>query len=208
MSFDPNEVGVYQSFKEYDFDGNKEYLAGLEAVYQQYLVFQADKDASIKKDLDEHNFDTTKIKPAYKEQLDTQAKVFFFCKQTGNILDLDDYNRWEATVASEPEMAAGAATLSKEDPPYSATYEQIVDMIVNNKQIPGIKQIPDTVLDPETASKHTLKARQKPWETASEDTGKETEKVQETPETVAEASSDTAEAAADVAEASGSSNSQ
>jgi hypothetical protein len=41
-----------------------------------------------------------------------------------------------------------------------------VDMIVNNKPIPGIKQIPKTVLDPAEAPASVLQPRKKPWEQA------------------------------------------
>ncbi len=153
MSFSSEDIKVYQQFHHYDFDGNNEYKEGLVAVFQKYIFMQAEKDPSLKKEVDAGNLDTNKIKPEDKDQLIAQTKVFFFCKQTGNILDLDDYRRWVSS--NPPELNS---------PQYSANYEQLVDMIVNNKPIPGIKKIPDTVLDPQTSSKHVLKERSKPWE--------------------------------------------
>ncbi|VEU20774.1 DEKNAAC101754 [Brettanomyces naardenensis] len=154
MSFDVETEDVYRKFRDYEFESNQEYQEGLEAVYQQYLILQGERDSSIKKDLDEGKLDSGKIKQDDKDQLATQAKVFFFCKQTGNILDLEDYKKWLDTTGGK----------TTEKPPYSSNYEQLVDMIVNNRPIPGIKTIPNTVLDATKASKHVLKERRKPWE--------------------------------------------
>ncbi|QPG75884.1 hypothetical protein FOA43_003270 [Brettanomyces nanus] len=151
MSFSPENIEVYEAFSRYEFDSNREYKEGLEVVYQQYLMLEGDKDSEIKKDLDAGKLDSGKIKSDIKEQLTTQAKVFFFCKQTGNILDLQEYQKWEETNHGGK-------------PPYSLNYEQLVDMIMNNKPIPGIKTIPDTVLDSSKSSKHVLSERTKPWQ--------------------------------------------
>jgi len=48
-------------------------------------------------------------------------------------------------------------------PPYSSNYQELVELILSGKQVPGIKQIPDTVL-PEQESKPTAARRAKPWE--------------------------------------------
>ncbi len=153
MSFNAEDIKVYQEFHQYDFDGNDEYKKGLDAVFQKYLFMEAEKDPNLKKEVDAGNLDPDKIKPDDKDQLVAQTKVFFFCKQTGNILDLEEYKHWVSTKPPELNM-----------PQYSTSYEQLVDMIVNNKPIPGIKKIPDTVLDPKSSSQHVLKERSKPWE--------------------------------------------
>lgn len=155
MHFNDEDVGVYRQFYNYDFEGNSEYNQGLEAVLQKYLMMEGGKNLEIKNDLDSGNLDTTKIKPDVKEQLISQTKVFFFCKQTGNILDYEDYKQW---LASKPDLS------EVKEPPYSTNYDELVDMIVNNKPIPGIKTIPDTVLDPSKGSEHIMKERKKPWQ--------------------------------------------
>ena len=54
------------------------------------------------------------------------------------------------------DSAGGAA-------PYPTSFAQIVEMITTGKPIPGIKEIPDTVLSGQgTESKH--EKRKKPWE--------------------------------------------
>jgi hypothetical protein len=50
------------------------------------------------------------------------------------------------------------------DAPYPPTFAEIVSMIQSGAQIPGIVDIPDTVL-PDKATKASEKKRRKPWET-------------------------------------------
>ena len=65
-----------------------------------------------------------------------------------------------AGVAETGDDGQGAA-------PYPTSFAQIVDLISSGKPIPGIKEIPDTVLDGQgTESKR--EKRRKPWE---KDTG-------------------------------------
>lgn len=155
---------VYKQFYSYDFDSDTDYQNGLQQVYQQYLVMQSDSDLEIKKDLSNGIFDSSKIKAKDLEMLQLQAKIFFFCSQTGNILEIDDYQKW---LKTKKESLKHDIT-EEEDLPYSSNYEQLVDLIVNNKPVPGIKQIPKTLLDPETADESSLQPRRKPWEKKEE----------------------------------------
>ncbi|GME97576.1 unnamed protein product [Ambrosiozyma monospora] len=175
----PDQNELYKQFYHYDFNSNKEYLSGLNEILKQFLVLRSESDVEIKKDIAEGKFDFNKIKPEEKNQLSLQAKVYFFCTQTNNILDLDDYMIWKASYNPSKETHSATSTIAtnKEssdvdanangNPPYSSNYEELVDLIVNNKPIPGIKQIPDVTLDPNSASEHKLKERRKPWESSS-----------------------------------------
>ncbi|GMG55712.1 unnamed protein product [Ambrosiozyma monospora] len=177
----PDQKAVYKQFYHYDFNSNKEYLSGLNEIQKQFLALRSESDVQIKKDIAEGKFDFNKIKPEEKNQLSLQAKVYFFCTQTNNILDLDDYLKWKAsynpskdganlststttTTTDKKTSDADADANANANPPYSSNYEELVDLIVNNKPIPGIKQIPDVTLDPNSASEHKLKERRKPWE--------------------------------------------
>lgn len=51
--------------------------------------------------------------------------------------------------------------------PYSSNYQNLVDLIVSGKPVPGIKDIPDTVLS-EQQSAPQAAARPKPWELLGE----------------------------------------
>lgn len=47
--------------------------------------------------------------------------------------------------------------------PYPITFNQIVDLIVNGRPVPGIKKVPDT-LSPSQESQAKTAKRKKPWE--------------------------------------------
>lgn len=53
---------------------------------------------------------------------------------------------------------------SEPTPPYPTTFAEIVDLITQNKPIPGIETIPDTVLDPGSSKADKATRRKKPWE--------------------------------------------
>ena len=52
--------------------------------------------------------------------------------------------------------------------PYPVSFSQIVELITNGEPIPGIKEVPTTVLDGQT-SQPTSARRRKPWETGDGD---------------------------------------
>lgn len=47
--------------------------------------------------------------------------------------------------------------------PYPITFNQVVDLIVNGRPVPGIKKVPDTLLPDQESQAKTAK-RKKPWE--------------------------------------------
>lgn len=179
----------------------------------------SDKDMEVKQDLSNGVFNPNRIPQADREQLQLQTKIFVFCSETGNILELQDYQFWLANKEGAEQVSAagggeinsgnenavnldvemvdagvnvdasadagtptsnsqpgtlGVDTANGDNEEYTSNYQEIVDMIVNNKPIPGIKQIPKTILDPNTASKSTLQQRKKPWETQEEAASSET----------------------------------
>lgn len=181
---------VYEQFRNYDFEKSPSYKNTLDQVYNQYLIVMSDKDLEVKQDLSNGVFNPDRIPAADREQLQLQTKIFVFCSETENIMELQDYQFWLGN--KEREEAAAQATSTIEDvnrnidtnhiqggdsivvdsapeEEYTSNYQEIVDMIVNNKPIPGIKEIPKTILDPEDASQSILKQRKKPWETDTEE---------------------------------------
>ena len=60
---------------------------------------------------------------------------------------------------------------AKEPPaPYPTSFEQIVELISTGQPIPGIKEVPDTVLEGQ-ASETKVGRRRKPWETGERENG-------------------------------------
>ena len=56
-------------------------------------------------------------------------------------------------------------SVSEPSAPYPTTFSEIVELIMSGQPIPGIKDIPDTVLEGRD-SRQTASRRPKPWEKA------------------------------------------
>lgn len=84
------------------------------------------------------------------EQMVAQAQAFYY-SQTVEPISLDEYLRWRRRRKEEEE--------GKEA--YPASFSHIVGLISNGQPIPGIRQIPPTLLD--TASQSQQAPRTKPW---------------------------------------------
>lgn len=69
-------------------------------------------------------------------------------------------NSQNASISNEP-----APTNDDTDPPapYPTSFSQIVELITNGEPIPGIKEVPNTVLEGQATQATTAK-RKKPWE--------------------------------------------
>ncbi|TID29667.1 hypothetical protein CANINC_001786 [Pichia inconspicua] len=178
---------VYLEFQAYDFDKSPTYKQTLNEVYNQYLIVLSDKDLEVRTELSQGIFNLNKIPVEDREQLQLQTKIFVFCSETDNILEVSDYQYWLAMknpdtlkITEEPKVEEFKTTEKEvsghiddvitafEPAEYTSNYQQVVDMIVNNKPIPGIKQIPKTILDPANASESNLAPRKKPWELKQE----------------------------------------
>ncbi|KAK5951101.1 hypothetical protein OHC33_007854 [Knufia fluminis] len=72
-------------------------------------------------------------------------------------------------TASESTPTTTSSTTQAQDPtgpapPYPTSFADIVDLITQNKPIPGIEEIPDTVLEPGSSKQDRAVRRRKPWE--------------------------------------------
>ncbi|QFZ29737.1 hypothetical protein EJF18_60249 [Clavispora lusitaniae] len=165
---DPQER-VYLEFLNYDWATFPEFQEGLAQILDGHLESLKEKDPH-----------ATQIPPADKQQLVDQAKSFYFCSQTGHILNLDDFYAWKRNNGgkitllgnehSDSEHAGQTSVAAPEAPqetPYSSNYQHLVELIVSGKPVPGIKQIPDTVLSGQE-SKSQAPMRTKPWEKKTE----------------------------------------
>ncbi|ANZ74578.1 BA75_01130T0 [Komagataella pastoris] len=161
------ETSVFEKFHKFDFTNSKEYQDGLLAVYEQYLIMKFQNDPDVEQKLrGNEKQDIVKLadlylQPSEMAQLQNQAKVYYFCSETGNILSLDDYQKWEVQSTETRRLQE----ISSETAPHSSKYEDLVDLIVQGKPIPGIKNIPDMVHDSTNISQSSLELRKKPWET-------------------------------------------
>lgn len=189
-----DQEDVYKQFLNYDFGADDDFVTGLQEIIDGHVESLREQDP------------LATVLAADRAQLTDQAKVFFFCLKTGNILELDEYRVWlarggnrykksgqieeieegptggEQTAKGEQTQAAigdgtnatsldttsqapeGTASQAPEGTaPYSSNYQNVVELILAGKEVPGIKEIPDTVL-PEQQSEAQASQRKKPWE--------------------------------------------
>ncbi|KAK4505763.1 hypothetical protein PRZ48_003728 [Zasmidium cellare] len=122
--------------------------------------------------------------PEQVSHLTLRAKCYYYARKAGTNVDFDGYKQWveqqrgngqtnETEVqANNTNDEAPAQTNSNSsgaiggDAPKPASFAEIVELIAEGKPIPGIKEIPDTILEGQ-ASENQAEKRKKPWEKES-----------------------------------------
>ena len=117
------------------------------------------------------------------EHLTLRAKCYYYARKAGAQVDFDGYKRHVESqrhsagtngihsAPAAPGSKAGEGAGQVEDAgaggmanaPKPASFAEICDMIAEGKPIPGIRDIPDTVLEGQ-ASESQAGKRKKPWE--------------------------------------------
>lgn len=117
----------------------------------------------------------------------------FLCRKYNVAVDFDGYKIWRAQQRTEqhvngdpPDLTSTARSLgdpqvsssavvndstssgdplsfSEQSAPYPTSFSQIIDLITNGQPIPGLKEVPDTLLTGQGSQPTTVK-RKKPWE--------------------------------------------
>lgn len=127
-------VEIFQQFASHDWDSDAEFCETFQKVLQQRLEALRELDPTI-----------TSVPAHEQDTLAWQTKLYVFCSATGHILSLHEFLEWQ-----------------EEKKEHSLNYNEIVDMIVQGKPVPGIKHIPDTVAS-DQALHLTATPRKKPW---------------------------------------------
>ncbi|KAF2723175.1 hypothetical protein K431DRAFT_220528 [Polychaeton citri CBS 116435] len=107
--------------------------------------------------------------PQQAEHLTLRARCYYFARKAGTRIDFDDYKAHmapvnlsqtssNAEVGSEQGIGGGLANAPK-----PASFMEICEMIAEGKPIPGIREIPDTILEGQS-SETKATSRKKPWE--------------------------------------------
>lgn len=163
QDIDLGNTYLYHQLDEYPWDGDREFQGGLEAIL-----------GSVQD-------------PAQIEHLTLRAKCYYFARKSGIPVDFDGYKQWVETqrgIGPPNGIPAGPSNLpaapsnvasdnggggvgGMNDAPKPASFAEICEMIAEGKPIPGIKEIPDTILEGQ-ASEKVVETRKKPWEKESE----------------------------------------
>ncbi|KAL9029479.1 MAG: hypothetical protein Q9196_002279 [Gyalolechia fulgens] len=124
------------------------------------------------------------------ELLSLRARCFYFSRKQNVPIDFNSYVSWRSmqnlppvtassnSISEEPVASEGPAngippatdanTSSVQQPeqpsaPYPPSFSQIVELITKGEPIPGIKEVPSTLLTGQESAPTTAK-RKKPWE--------------------------------------------
>jgi hypothetical protein len=87
--------------------------------------------------------------------LTLRARLFYYARKKD--IPPINFDAYKAYQASKP------APVADQTPPYPTPFAEIVALITSGTPIPGIRDIPPTVL-PEKASQPAASKRRKPWE--------------------------------------------
>ena len=160
----PDQEHIFQQLENYDFDSDSEFQSGLQSILS-----------------------TSTSSSSEKEQLILRAKCFYLSRKLRVLVDIPAYKAWrERPENSQPLLNEGEApnsapsgasemsdvhALSTHEArdtmaPYPTSFSEIVELISSGKPIPGIKEIPGTVLEGRS-SQSTAQGRPKPWERAA-----------------------------------------
>lgn len=119
--------------------------------------------------------------PAQVEHLTLRAKCYYYARKAGSPVDFEGYKRWvegqrgncstnghapDEDVVLQPAEQQSAGDNGMASAPKPASFAEICEMIAEGKPIPGIKDIPDTILEGQ-ASETQKEKRRKPWEKAA-----------------------------------------
>ncbi|KAL9638610.1 MAG: hypothetical protein Q9164_001442 [Protoblastenia rupestris] len=163
----PNPNSIFQQLEAYPWSTDPEFQIGLRSI----LVSNPAAEQA--------------------EHLTLRARCFYFARKKGVPIDFSAYKAWRAQRKTSGDLINGIAphidpnsataasssaierspTLRHEpangpaEPPapYPTTFSQIVELISTDQPIPGIKDVPDIVLEGQSSQPMAGK-RRKPWE--------------------------------------------
>lgn len=153
---------LYHQLDEYPWDEDQEFQGGLRAIL-----------GSVQ--------DSAQV-----SHLTLRAKCYYFARKSGTPVDFEGYKQWvetqrggassngvlladidQSAVLADASSGNGSGMGGIADAPKPASFAEICELIAEGKPIPGIEDIPDTVLEGQ-ASESQAQRRKKPWEKTSE----------------------------------------
>ncbi|KAF2660820.1 hypothetical protein K491DRAFT_648563 [Lophiostoma macrostomum CBS 122681] len=157
---------VYEALESYNWDDDVEFQAGLTAILGSNST------------------------PEQATELTLRARCFYYARKFNTPVDFDTYKAHRLTHPSHPsppahstlpngaqapEPAGGILPSSdaNEPPaPYPTSFAHIVNLVTTGQPIPGIKEIPNTVLTGQ-GTEPAKARRKKPWEKDEQGPGQE-----------------------------------
>lgn len=159
---------LYNQLDNYPWDADQEFQGGLKAI-----LGSSQNQAQL-------------------EHLTLRAKCYYYARKSGTKIDFEGYKQWvegsknaghadksgadqlqetQAVQGNEQQQQQQTGSGGMGDAPKPASFAEICELIAEGKPIPGIKDIPDTVLEGQ-ASESQAAQRKKPWEKTGGNTDK------------------------------------
>ncbi|GIJ85426.1 hypothetical protein Asppvi_004283 [Aspergillus pseudoviridinutans] len=170
------EIDLFRKLNSYPFSTDVEFAKGLSII------------------LGHPDIPATKAEIDCEDDLVVQAKCFYFSRkeQLSPPLDFKKFKTWlgstptaepspdaeicnydsQRASVSETAVPPGLVSMNQQspsvqEPAYPSSFSRIVELITTGQQIPGIQQIPDTVLTGHDTPSEKPR-RRKPWEVDDE----------------------------------------
>ncbi|POS83614.1 hypothetical protein EPUL_003306, partial [Erysiphe pulchra] len=139
-----NQSDIYQQLDNYPWDRDREFQGGLSAILGPHPL------------------------PSQINELTLRARCFYFSRKTSVPVSFDGYKAYLLALEShqtslKPQAESSHASIPIQTAPYPPSFAEIIRLISNNAPIPGIRDIPPTII-PEQASVATAPKRKKPWD--------------------------------------------
>ncbi|KAI9759382.1 MAG: hypothetical protein M4579_002371 [Chaenotheca gracillima] len=170
------DTSLYERLEEYPWDSDEEFQGGLNAILgpnpsseqEEQLTIRARCFYYSRKHDIPVDFDSYK---AFRVEHNCPSPVRQqHGSTTTSSANIDGAVSSQAQSLQNGVDTATSSSSPSSDPnaPYPTSFAHVVDLITKGEAVPGIKEIPDTVLTGQE-SKPTRTQRKKPWE-ANEDT--------------------------------------
>ncbi|KAL3459872.1 hypothetical protein BJX64DRAFT_290868 [Aspergillus heterothallicus] len=170
----PSYTNIFESLRAYPFETDQEFASGLAIILGHSETPASEEEIS------------------RDDELVLQAKCYYFARKINIVspIVVADYKSWlEARTASnnfvnqlrvtetpeyEPSKTVSLSHAStypeqqptrplSQEPAYPTSFAHIVELITTGQPVPGIQQVPDTLLTGQGAASAKSK-RRKPWE--------------------------------------------
>lgn len=145
-----DEQKLYQDIDAYSWDTDTEFQVSISTSYIR-MIAQNSCQGGLAAILGPKANST----PSQTKELTLRARLFYYARKK-NIPPIN-FDAYKAHLANKTSLPA------EETPPYPVPFADIVAMITSGQPIPGIKDIPPTVLSGQ-ATQPLANKRRKPWE--------------------------------------------
>jgi hypothetical protein len=172
----PSKASIYKAFNAYPFTQDPDFQAGLTSLTSNPSLSEDELSSTIFQAqcfYFARRYNLPPIDSAdYESWLLSQQQAAAIQAQTQPPAEGHATHIAAQPLGQAPAIPPTTFTSPSSPPPdpspgphYPASFESIVDLITRNQPIPGIEEIPDTIIDASLSAPNQTARRKKPWET-------------------------------------------